>query len=105
MKLTSLTIVTFAECGGGNPPGGPAGERPRVRPGSRLRTPVGVLEVVSVEPVAASAIDAESARRAGAASKAELLRLMAGRPGRIHRVELRLAGPDERIALRADDAL
>ncbi len=77
-------------------------ERPRVVVGTRLRTRVGVLEVISVDRVAASRITAEEARRAGAASLAELRRMLevkADRP--VWRVGLRSAGADPREQLRA----
>jgi hypothetical protein len=74
-------------------------DRPRVRPGSRLRTAVGVLEVGSVEPVDVADLTADDARAAG---YPDLPALLAAQPGErpLHRVTLRLAGPDPRIALR-----
>ncbi len=80
-------------------------ERPRVVAGTRMRTPVGLIEVLAVEPIAARDIDAAQARRAGFGSRAALLRMLQGRTGRIHRVTLRAAGPDPRQALRADAEL
>jgi hypothetical protein len=77
-------------------------ERPRVRPGSRLRTAVGVLEVGGVEVVERAAIGEEEARRAGFASRAEALAILDRRgDGEIHRIELRYAGPDPRVELRS----
>jgi hypothetical protein len=76
-------------------------ERPRVKPGGRQRTAVGVIAFDSVEPVAAEAISAQEARRAGFAAREELLAYLARRDAAdIYRVTLRLAGPDPRIALR-----
>lgn len=81
-------------------------ERPRLLVGTRMRTSVGLIEVTDVERVAAAEITAADARRAGAASRKELLRQLAHRPRMpIFRVGLRYAGPDPRIALRADAAL
>ena len=81
-------------------------DRPRLLVGTRMRTPVGLLEVVSVRAVAARSITAEEARRAGASSRRELLDLLGGRTERpIYRVELRYAGADPRAALREQDAL
>ncbi len=78
----------------------------RVRAGTRMRTAVGLIEVVSVSPVAMARITAGEARRAGHSSRGELLELLRARPGgRVHRVELRHAGKDPRIALRARDKL
>ncbi len=76
-------------------------DRPRVKVGTRLRTAVGLLEVVSVEEVAVSRLRAEDARRAGAASLAALKEGLAARADRpAYRVRLRYAGPDPRDALR-----
>ncbi len=78
----------------------------RVRPGTRMRTAVGLVEVVSVATVAMARITADDARRAGFASRSELLELLRARPdGRVYRVELRPAGVDPRIALRARSTL
>jgi hypothetical protein len=80
--------------------------RPRVRAGSRMRTAVGVIEVLSVEIVEAGAITAADARRAGFGSREELFEvLFAHGEGDIHRVELRYAGADPRVALRERDRL
>ncbi len=76
-------------------------ERPRVRVGTRLRTAVGLVEVTSLEQVAASSLTAADAARAGAASVAELRDALAGRPGPVWRIGLAHAGPDPREALRA----
>lgn len=76
--------------------------RARVKVGTRLRTAVGVLEVVAVDVVAMARITEREARRAGCASRAELVALLrGGRGGRVHRVRLRPAGADPRVALRA----
>ena len=77
-------------------------EQPRVRAGGRQRTSVGVIAFDAVEPVARSRLTATDARLAGFAGLPELLRFVDRRPtGRIHRISLRLEGPDPRIALRA----
>ena len=77
-------------------------ERPRVRPGSRLRTAVGVLEVSSVEVVERSSLGRDEARRAGFDSTEDLLAMLDRRDrGEIHRIELRYAGADPRVELRA----
>ncbi|WP_237141326.1 hypothetical protein [Serinicoccus hydrothermalis] len=76
-------------------------DRPRVKVGTRLRTAVGLIEVTSVEQVAASSLQAEDARRAGAASLAALRAGLAARAERpAYRVGLRYAGPDPRTQLR-----
>ena len=81
-------------------------ERPRVRPGSRLRTAVGVLEVRRVEVVERSSLGADEARRAGFDSIEDLLAMLDRRDrGEIHRIELRYAGADPRVELRAKSDL
>jgi hypothetical protein len=81
-------------------------DRPRLLVGTKMRTAVGLVEVVSVQRVAAKSITAAEAKRAGAKSRTELLGFLENRPDRpIYRVGLRYAGTDPRIALRADDAL
>jgi hypothetical protein len=75
---------------------------PQVKVGSRLRTAIGVLEVTAVEPVALSRLSVTDARRSGFDTKAELLAaLKAHGNGPVHRIGLRLAGVDPRIALRS----
>jgi hypothetical protein len=79
-------------------------DRPRVLAGTKMRTTVGLIEVTSVDR--AGAISADDARRSGAPSRAELMRLLAPKkPLPIWRIGLRYAGDDPRIALRNDDAL
>lgn len=76
-------------------------ERPRVRVGTRLRTGVGLVEVISVEQVALSSLRAHDARRAGAASLSELKHALHHRTDRpVFRVGLRYAGSDPRESLR-----
>ncbi len=76
--------------------------RPTVKSGGTLRTARGVLEIVTVERVEERALSAAAARRAGFGSRDELLRALAGgRPGWLYRIELRPAGPDPRLVLRA----
>jgi hypothetical protein len=72
-------------------------ERARVRPGTRLRTAVGVVAIDAVEAV--DEITAEDARRAGFDSAAAALRPLR-KTGTLYRIELHLAGPDPRVALR-----
>jgi hypothetical protein len=77
-------------------------ERPRVRPGGRQKTAVGVLAFDAVEPVAREEIGEDDARAAGFTDRSELLRFLDRRvTGTIYRIQLRLAGPDPRVALRA----
>ena len=77
-------------------------ERARVRPGSRRRTAVGVLEVGKVETVERSLLTDADAHRAGFDSLNDLLAMLDRRDrGDIHRIELRYAGADPRIELRS----
>ncbi len=73
-------------------------ERARVKPGSRLRTAIGVLEVTSVDVVQRPTD--EDARAAGYADADAVLAAFPRRSGDFHRIALHLAGPDPRIALR-----
>jgi hypothetical protein len=75
--------------------------RPRVKPGTRLRTQIGVVEVVEVAAVQPDEIPDADVVAAGL-TRAELVELLAGRDGEVYRVELRTAGPDPRVALRQD---
>lgn len=75
--------------------------RSRVRAGTRLRTPLGVLEIRSVDAVREGDLTDSQARRAGYASREELVReLRAWGRGPLFRIRLRFAGPDPRLALR-----
>jgi hypothetical protein len=76
-------------------------DRPRAKAGGRQRTMIGELAIDSVERVARSAITAEDARRAGHATRAELLRELDARGSApIWRIELHWAGEDPRVGLR-----
>lgn len=81
-------------------------DRAQVKPGTRLRTVVGVLEVTAVDTVAPASLTDADAAAAGVADAATLRRELAKRAtGEVFRVDLRPAGEDPRIALRADDDL
>ena len=73
--------------------------RPTVKAGGTLRTPVGVLAIDAVDSIEPGDITDADARRAGQASRDEVLAKL--RPeGTLYRVRFHLAGPDPRIALR-----
>ena len=73
-------------------------KRPRVLAGTRLRTQLGLVEVVGVKVVKRGAISEAEARRAGHRSAGELFEMLDSRnEGEIHRVELRWAGADPRV--------
>ncbi len=81
-------------------------DRPRLRPGTRMRTRVGLVEVVSLEQVDVRDIGDDEARRAGAASAEEVVSRLCVRTERpVFRIGLRYAGPDPREALREDGDL
>ena len=75
-------------------------DRPRVRPGGRQRTPVGVVAFDSVTPVERDELTDADALAAGLSGLDELLSLSDRRPGTIYRIDLHLLGPDPRVALR-----
>jgi hypothetical protein len=76
-------------------------EKPRVKAGGQQRTPIGVVGFESVEVVPRRAVTAAAAHRAGFAHRADLLAFLDGRiGGQIYRIQLRVAGPDPRVALR-----
>jgi len=78
-------------------------DRPRVLVGTRLRTAIGVVEVVSVDRVAPSSVTAAQARRAGEKSLADLQRLLEAKADRpLYRIGLRFGGEDPRAALRRE---
>jgi hypothetical protein len=74
--------------------------RPRVRPGGRQRTGVGVIVFDRVEAVERDELDERDASDAGFDSLDRLLSFIDGRDGTIYRIALHLAGPDPRVALR-----
>lgn len=80
-------------------------ERPRLRLGTRMRTPIGLVEVISVDEVAIESVTDADAKRAGAVSRDGLLEQLSYRDGTVYRLELRYAGDDPRVALRDDDQL
>ena len=82
-------------------------ERPRLRVGTKMRTRIGLVEVTAVEPTAPQDITDDHARRAGAPSRDELLARLDRRNAEhpVHRIGLRFAGADPRVALRENDDL
>ena len=79
--------------------------RPSVKAGGTLLTPVGQLVIRSVRQVNPNAVSAKDARRAGYASREDLLEeLQRRREGEIYRVELGPLHADPRIALREKPA-
>jgi hypothetical protein len=76
-------------------------EVPRVRPGGRQRTAVGVIAFDAVEAVDRDVLTDADAAAAGFRSRDELLAMLDRRAaGEIYRIRVRLAGPDPRVGLR-----
>ena len=74
---------------------------PTVKAGGTLRTAIGVLAIEAVDVVREGQISESDAAAAGYRSREELLAFLREREdGSIHRIRLRLAGPDPREALR-----
>jgi hypothetical protein len=73
-----------------------------VKVGGTQRTAIGVIGFEAVEVVGRDWITDDEARRAGFDSAEQLLGFLDRRPtGEIYRIRLRGAGPDPRVALRA----
>ena len=80
--------------------------RPAVRPGGTLKTGMGVVRFGAVDKVDATALTEAAARAAGYDSAGVLRAELDQRDeGDLYRIEVTYAGPDPRIALRADTAL
>jgi len=80
-------------------------KRPTVKAGGTLRTVLGVLSIETLSEIDDADIKDEDARRAGYASREELLSQLAGRPGQLYRIQLRWLGEDPRIELRSRSEL
>ena len=72
-----------------------------MKEGGTLVTPVGVLAIDALEVVDPATITEADARRAGHASRDDVLEMLAQKPtGDVYRVTFHVAGEDPRIALR-----
>jgi hypothetical protein len=81
-------------------------DRPRVVVGTRLRTAVGVLEVLDVRKVKLESVSDRAIKQAGFASREAFLKQQAIHPDRpLWKVKLRYAGDDPRAALRENAEL
>jgi len=76
-------------------------KRPTVKAGGQLRTAVGVIAIETIDSVAQSALRVADAKRAGFESKAALIKALSTREGTIYRIQVKHAGEDPRVALRA----
>jgi hypothetical protein len=79
--------------------------RPTVREGGTLLTPAGLLAIGAVDMVTETEITERDARRAGFASRIELLDELGTREGTLYRITFHRLGEDPRIALRRDTRL
>ncbi|HEX2308713.1 MAG TPA: hypothetical protein VHI14_10380 [Jatrophihabitantaceae bacterium] len=79
--------------------------RLQVRVGSRYRVAGMLLEVDDVSRVAVADLTDADAHAAGAAHRAALVRRLKTAESTVWRIDLHYVGPDDRIALRADDRL
>jgi hypothetical protein len=77
----------------------------QVRVGGRYRVAGMLLEVDDVGRVAVSDLTDLDARAAGAVDRAALVRRLKTAEPTVWRIDLHYVGPDDRIALRADDTL
>jgi hypothetical protein len=81
-------------------------DRPRVKPGTLIRTRIGVIRIGSVDKVDPDSITDVDARAAGYRDASELVAELDKRGGAsVYRVQVSLHGPDPRVALREDAAL
>jgi hypothetical protein len=74
--------------------------QPRVKPGNTIRTPIGVIEVISVDEVDPAALSEADAASAGFDTEADLLAEAGSRGAILYRIVVRHLGEDPRVALR-----
>lgn len=74
--------------------------RARVNPGTRLRTAVGIVEVVSVDEIDPDSLTTDDAVAAGLESVPDLISAAGDRGPVLYRIGVRHAGPDPRAVLR-----
>lgn len=79
--------------------------RPTVRAGGTLQTPAGVLGIDAVDVVGEADITEPDVRKAGFASRAELVAELSAGEGTLYRIAFHRIGEDPRIALRRDTRL
>lgn len=75
-------------------------KRRTVKSGTRLHTAVGLIEIHSIVECDPDGITEEDARRAGHASRDELIGVLSKGIGTVYRIELGYAGADPRLELR-----
>jgi hypothetical protein len=75
-------------------------KRPMHKRGGTQRTRIGVLAFDAVDAVTIDQITDDDARRAGYPDRRKLVDFLSRKDGDVYRIELHLAGPDPRVALR-----
>jgi hypothetical protein len=81
-------------------------KKPSVKEGSLIKTPIGQVKIISVNPTSALEITSSEAGKAGFASLDELLKLLATIPtGTIYKIKLAYHSSDPRIALRSQTTI
>jgi hypothetical protein len=81
-------------------------QRPRVRPGTQLRTAIGVVAIDTIDTVDASRVTDHEAQLAGFTTPGDARDALRGdATWPVYRIALRYAGDDPRAALREDAAL
>lgn len=80
--------------------------KPRVKAGGQFKSAVGVIGITAIKCVAPGSITAADAKRAGFASRDDVLAFLnTRRDGDIYKISLRYVGTDPRLALRAKTTL
>jgi hypothetical protein len=77
-------------------------KRATVKTGGTLRTSVGMLDIIAVDRITIRQVTPDEAKRAGYATKTELLRSLRGRSGDLYRVTVSVGGEDPLVELRSD---
>lgn len=81
-------------------------DRRRVNQGTRVRSPIGLVEIVAVTELAGSEeLSDTDVARCGFAGRDEMVAWADGASGRLFRIEVRAVGPDPRVVLRNADQL
>lgn len=75
---------------------------PRIRVGTRLRTPIGLVEITGLARTTPEVVTETEAHAAGFADLGGFQGWLDDRPGDLYRIELQWAGVDPRVALRED---
>jgi hypothetical protein len=78
---------------------------PRIRVGTCLRTPVGLVEITGLTRTAPEAVTDTEAQAAGFVDLGGFHGWLDDRPGDLYRIELQWAGVDPRVTLRQDTSL